>query len=418
MRDRTFIIGIACLVAVVMAGYVLSLATGRTFSKIDFGLNPVAPRGTLKAVERRIRQPRLNRYVRGVYQARVQDFLRREFVGFDSVLLGYSQATSTANLAFYRTLLRSQPIAPVGVDTSSIFQDVDTGALIQVSLAKSTILTTARTNARDASALAERFPVVSFNYYGIPEWTSTPTARNAGYRDPSDEAWGIFRASVSNSVTTGGYDVTDWGTRFYRTDHHLTPVGAYQGYRDIVAMLARSNPAVAQHILPFGERTIEGVRFLGTSARRAAYVVDPEPFRINTSHEPLLKAYKGGLPAPQIISNTEYLKSPSDELFASQYGDYNGPGIAEFVMRNGAKPGTGNLLVFGDSFNHVLDDMEASHFDTTYFIDLRNYRAVKGKPFDLAGYLTEHDIKTVLFVGRHTRVMSMPTAIVNGKSIL
>lgn len=416
MRDRLFIVVFALVIGSVVAGYVYSYRTGESFSRIEFGLGEVTPRGSLPAVERAIESKRLKRVVRGEYQAKIQNYMRREFLFFDSVLLGYSDVQSRINRSFYSSLLPGMPLVPVGVDTSNMFVDTRADSLVQVSMGDSQLIETAAQNAADAQTLTEWLPDVTFVYYGVSVWTMTDRARDAGFADPSDEAWDVFKRDISSFASVSDLDVNDWGELFFHTDHHWKPRGSYRGYLDIVEMLSESDPAVAERTLPFAERVID-VDYLGTSARRAAYAFTPEKFRVFDSHGQKVRATEDGKNADWLIANERYLEDPPTAPFTNHYGLYSGPGRAAWTFTNGAKPPTGNILVFGDSFSHVIDDSIAEHYDTTYFIDLRHFSDKYGQPFDIEVFVRENNIKTVLFVGRPVRVMSMPTALVEGTSI-
>lgn len=412
VRDRVFIAAFACVLGAVIAGYAYSYATGQTFSRIEFGLSKIQPRGTVRFVERAT-SGRLKRYVRGAYQAKIQNFMRREFLFFDSALLGYSTSVTGANKAFYRVFLPKEPVVPLGVDSGNMFLDLEADALAGITLGNSSLRETAEENVRDALQLADSHPDIDFNYYGVTAWTMTKPAIDAGYDDPSRDAWLSFDKGVSGRLDAQLLVVPDWDEYFFRTDHHWNPVGAYQGYLDSMSMLAKDDPALGGGRLPFGEESIPGVAYRGASSRRAAYAGISEQFRVLTTYDPNVHAYLKGELADQLIVNREYLADPPTAPFADQYASYHGHGMAIHEYRNDAKPGTGNLLMFGDSFSRGMDDLVASHYDNTYVVDLRSYKGPNGEAFDFDAFVTEHDIRAVLVVGRPVRVMAVASALVD-----
>lgn len=417
MRDRLFIAAFAGLIGAVIAGYIFSYVTDNSFSRIEFGLGKVQARGTLDFVDRAVTNKRLNRVVNGAYQAKIQNYMRREFLFFDQTLLGYSTSVTAANRYFYRAFLPNQPIVPLGVDSGNMFLDLDANALVGVTLGNSSLLQDERRNARDARDLARRHPDIDFNYYGVSAWTMTKPAVDAGYDDPSSAAWSRFAEDVDGAVDAKALDVDDWDRLFFRTDHHWNPTGAYQGYLDVMDMLAKDDPRIGQGRLKFVERTMDGIEYRGASSRKAAYRPISEDFKILMTHDPDLTAWRNGKRADNLIIRQSYLDDPPTEPFADQYASFHGHGMGIHEYRNTRKCGTGTLLMFGDSFSRGMDDLVASHYDRTYVVDLRSYEAQQGEQFDFESFIAEHDVTAVVCVGRPVRVMSIATALVEGTGV-
>lgn len=417
MRDRLFIAAFAALLGVVMAGYVYSYVSEGSFSEIEFGLAKVEPAGTLPAIEKAVKDKRLDAYVRGAYQAKIQNYMRREFLYFDRTLLGYSTAVTAANLAFYTVALPSHPVVPLGVDSGNMFLDRDANALVGITLGNTRLLEDGKRNAADAAELVRRYPGIDFNYYGVTAWTMTRPAIQAGYADPSRIAWERFERDVDGVVDAVALDVDGWDRLFFRTDHHWNPQGAYRGYLDSMEMLAADDPAIGEERLPFEERVVDGVVYRGASARKAAYEPITEDFRVLVTRDPDVHAYRNGRRVDRLIINEAYLEDPPTEPFADQYASFHGHGMGLHEYRNDAKPGTGNLLMFGDSFSRGMDDLVASHYDRTFVVDLRSYEQQQGERFDFDAFVKEHDINAVLCVGRPVRVMSTATALIEGTGV-
>ena len=92
MRDRLFVAVMACFLCAVLAGYVFTYATGRTFNRINFGLLSTAPKGTVALVEKLIVGEQLREVATGAQQARYRTF----FVAISSATTMYCSATPTA----------------------------------------------------------------------------------------------------------------------------------------------------------------------------------------------------------------------------------------------------------------------------------------------------------------------------------
>ena len=416
MRDRFFVAAVVCLLCVLLSGYAYVSVTGHSFSRINFGLGPIEPAGASPFVDRAIENRVLRGWAQGQPQARLKNFLRDEFLGFDRALLGYSGAVSKTNAWFYATFLPRQAIIPVGVDTGNAFQDPAADTIVTVLLGNAASLDRVPGQVADAKRLISQFPNVNFTYYGVSEWTMTKPAVEAGYSDPTREAWPTFTSGLRGSAVTGLFNADDWDTNFFATDHHWNPVGQYQGYLDVMELLARRNPRVGTERLPFSETTVAGIDFRGAAARKAAYYRMSEPFRFLTGRDPELRAYLNGRRLNRLITPVSLLKKPKNARFAMQYAIYNGQDYPLIEYRKAA-PGAGNLLILADSFSNSMEDLVASHYQNTYSVDLRHYQPETGRPFDIAAFIAEHDITDVLIMGRPARVLTVPNALLTGRPI-
>jgi hypothetical protein len=418
LRNRIFILAFVAFLCVVLAGYGYILKTGRSFSRIQFGLGAIAPAGAPGYIERAMPTTALRSWADGDPQASIKGFMRNQFLGFDRVLLGYSGVVTQANDRFFALYPHGGALLiPIGVDTGNVFRLAGTNQLIEVLLGNAKTLERVPSEVQDANALAQQFPGVNFTYYGVSEWTMTKPAIDAGYRDPVATAWQQFSDGVSSTATVGRFNADDWQKLFFATDHHWNPVGQYQGYLEIMQLLSRKNPKIGTARIPFAEKVMTNVRFQGSIARTAAYSQISEPFRALTGHDPKLHAYLNGKRADYLIMNKAFLKNPPTAPFASLYPLYNGTDYPIIEYRKDA-PGAGNLLIFADSFSNSMEDLVASHYQHTYSVDLRHYGPETGKPFDIATFIKEHQITDVLIMGRPARVMTVPTALKTGEPVL
>ena len=82
------------------------------------------------------------------------------------------------------------------------------------------------------------------------------------------------------------------------------------------------------------------------------------------------------------------------------YGKVYGNDIGELVISTGRidRP---NIIIIADSYDNPILKLIASHFNTTYSIDLRHYKNQVGVPFCLSDYIREHDVSIVMFVGNN-----------------
>ena len=97
-----------------------------------------------------------------------------------------------------------------------------------------------------------------------------------------------------------------------------------------------------------------------------------------------LKAYLSG----------RFSSDPLTNHYAACYGGDYGEIIYDFGTE-----GKGNLLLIASSYSNPINALIASHFDRTCVIDLRYYESYAGHPFDASGYIQEHPVDTVLYLG-------------------
>ena len=80
------------------------------------------------------------------------------------------------------------------------------------------------------------------------------------------------------------------------------------------------------------------------------------------------------------------------------YGEFYGDDAGEIILDTGHVEKE-NILLIGESYDNAILKLLASHFNHTHSVDLRNYRALLGKDFQLSSYLEENHITKVLLIG-------------------
>ena len=181
---------------------------------------------------------------------------------------------------------------------------------------------------------------------------------------------------------------SDFQNWFYKTDHHWNYEGSYQGYRQVMALLGRTDL-----LLPDGPDFIAG----GMSGSKALLSGTKELITED------FYAYRYDFPPMEITINGKTVSDYGNqngtyEAGAISYGAFYGGDDGEICFRT-QNEGAGNLLVIGESFDNALLKLLASGFENTCSIDLRNYEQDTGRPFYFSAYVTEHNIDTVLFIG-------------------
>ena len=177
---------------------------------------------------------------------------------------------------------------------------------------------------------------------------------------------------------------------FYRTDHHWNHRGSYRGYLDVLELLGVQDEPLA----PLEEVAVPG-HFSGSKVSSAKAAGIWEPVSMYRFDFPGMDVTVNGRPAGG-YGNQELFWS--GQGWTPSYGNIYGGDMGELVF-SGGRPGGGNILVVGESYDNAILRLLASHFETLRSVDLRYYSAYMGKDFRLSEYLEEHGIDRVLLIG-------------------
>ncbi len=186
-------------------------------------------------------------------------------------------------------------------------------------------------------------------------------------------------------------DGRNYADLFLRTDHHWNDRGAYQGYRDILALLA---PAETP-LVPLEE--VEVGPFSGSKAVGRELSSFSEIFRAYRFAWPEMEITINGVPAADYGNREIYLSGRATDRLT--YGSFYGDDEGVVAFRVPGNEGKGSLLVVGESYDNAIIKLLAAHFETTYAVDLRYYRVYMGEDFRLGAFLREHGIDRVLLDG-------------------
>ena len=177
----------------------------------------------------------------------------------------------------------------------------------------------------------------------------------------------------------------DYRRLFLKTDHHWGAAGAWEGCREICALLG-TDP------LPLRGRFTRPACYRGT---RAAGVegIAAEDFTVNLYDVPEMRFTVAGESIPAYGAQEGFV---SGALESVSYGSVFGGDYGELLIDTG-KAGE-NLLILGDSYDNAIVTPLAAGFSRTWCVDLRAYAAQTGHGFDMADYLREKEIDRVLLV--------------------
>lgn len=186
----------------------------------------------------------------------------------------------------------------------------------------------------------------------------------------------------------------DYKKYFYKSDHHWNNYGQYEGYNQIADLLGITNKISIESVDCFD------VYFRGSKARQVGDLNIMDQFCVNNYDLDEFKLTVNG-EDPGISKNRKryYDKNVLKYSNASHYSDFYGLDYGEMIYEFKNNRNKNNILVFVDSYSNPINELIASNYNNSYFIDLRNYENLKGKKFVLSDYLKEHDVDEILFLG-------------------
>ncbi len=185
-------------------------------------------------------------------------------------------------------------------------------------------------------------------------------------------------------------DFETYSRYFFQTDHHWNQVGAYEGYRQIAAMMSVPEEEMCQ---PEETLTVEQP-LIGTKANSAGTSVLNEVFQVYRFPLPDMVTTVNGVEEAYGRTFDSYLGTTQGLSYAAYYGFDEGE-----VIFNTNREALPNILVLGNSYDNALLRLLAAHHNVTCAVDLRYYESDMGRDFDFDSYLEEQNIDRVLLIG-------------------
>jgi hypothetical protein len=186
---------------------------------------------------------------------------------------------------------------------------------------------------------------------------------------------------------------------YYRTDHHWTTRGAIEAYKVLIAAMGD---------VPVEGYTLETVSkdFAGSNHGRAALrsIAKDEIQLAHNAHLDGLSVCRYGAEGAVTCFDSVYFREKVGDL--DPYDVYLGGAAPIMVIENERAGGDEELVLFKDSYSHVLAPFLAQHFRRVTLLDLRYVRrAFVFDQFDLDG-------KVVLFL-YSTTILNTDPQILN-----
>lgn len=169
---------------------------------------------------------------------------------------------------------------------------------------------------------------------------------------------------------------------YYKTDHHMTSLGAYIAY----AEFCMQNGEIPVNISDLDKITVSQ-SFLGTFDSKAQ-IYKQETDRIDiylNRKNTKLKEVQYDNETTQSIFNEEYLNKKD------KYSFFLNGNNAKVVVKTNVKNGK-KLLVIKDSYAHIMAQFLCNDYEEIHFVDPRYYK------MPLSEYIENENIDEVLFL--------------------
>ena len=246
---------------------------------------------------------------------------------------------------------------------------------------------------------------VRIHVYTVSDIGATDILNGIPHFLPSENMVSLLESRLNESINASHLQygtLEEYRRYFYKTDHHWSFDGSYQGYLDIVELLSKNGGDISPP-LPAGEiRTAANVKFRGSLSRSAIEYGIYDEIRDGVPDRPIGEVYINGNKTDNLYANKElYFQgyAPADDFYG-HYGNFYHGDYREihYVFPND----TGrNLLMIADSTSNCMDDLVAAHFDNTYVVDLRMFGDFQYKTF-----VAENNITDVLFLNLATTMIN------------
>lgn len=181
---------------------------------------------------------------------------------------------------------------------------------------------------------------------------------------------------------------------YFRTDHHWSHIGSYQGYTDIINLLYEGH-VVAR--VPIYEEKFESVNFFGSNSRAIAHSLEIKGDSISKFifELPKYELYINGVKTQEYGHYSEYTKGKIDNSKDFDHYNWMFQGRKGIITFETDQDDLENILIISDSMSNPIRDILASHFNKSIFINLDEYQRTYGD-FKIEEYISNYNIDKVL----------------------
>lgn len=248
-----------------------------------------------------------------------------------------------------------------------------------------------KNNIKKINSLADKYKGVRFYIY-IPTMANETNifdtdVQRYNYMD-------IFHEATVPVKKLEIHNIYEFKKMYFKTDHHWSHIGSYQGYTDILGLLfdGHENPRI-----PIKEVKFDSVNFYGSHSRAIAHSIELEGDSISKYifDLPEYKLYINGELTEEYGHYNDYVKGDIDNT--KDFDHYNWMyqrREAEIIFVTNQEE-RDNILVISDSYSNAIRDTLASHFNKSIFINLDQYQRTYGI-FEIEEYLNKYNVDKVL----------------------
>lgn len=187
-------------------------------------------------------------------------------------------------------------------------------------------------------------------------------------------------------------DFEEYDRYFYKTDHHLNPVGAKKAYIDLLKLLEIDKDIDEEDLYVKDFYSL----YYGSMAKSLLSKTIEDHFgaiiKPNYLEDGTLEV---NIKDKKFKPLTFNYKENND--FYDYYVGYFDGQYDEVIYTNNNTKSNDNLLIISDSLAWQVDYLLASNYKNTYVVNLR-YGKFKDGILDLESYLKDNNIKNVLFM--------------------
>lgn len=185
-------------------------------------------------------------------------------------------------------------------------------------------------------------------------------------------------------------NIEEFRNYFYLTDHHWNYKGSYKAYCELIAKLKPGDKTLTPN-----KTVLVSNNYSGSKNSVLGHNFFKEDFYAYEFSFPTMSITLNGKPVNDYGAQSQFLDGSRSEI---SYGMFYGGDDGEIIF-NTHDSSKENILIIGESFDNAILKLLATHYNTTYSIDLRSYETYMQKEFDIKSYISEHNIDCVLLIG-------------------
>lgn len=246
--------------------------------------------------------------------------------------------------------------------------------------------------------LIDNFPNINFSLFYHERLINSPyhPMKQFVWNADNRQAFQYFIENKPEELPVGTFLLTslsDHASYYFHTDHHWNIHGALKAYDEIYILLRENYPDISPPLKHEKFISFPGIEFLGSSARATYYPIRPDKFEVADIDLPDYTVEIIGKDERYNLSADYHRGIYSMAPYTNHYGNYYGvqQALLRYKFKNNS---TRDLLIIGSSFIRPLQPLIASHYKTTYVVDLRQY-----EDFSLKSFISNYPIDDLLIIG-------------------